>query len=154
MIVLSPIWVSFLYMAPGRFPPVFYNIDTAYTLEKVHALVAAESYPPASLSNVGVRRTYHYGTQAMAALVSRGSGLLPHHSLFLVVVPLLTAGLLAAAIAAAGHLCAVLPRSVAVPLLLISTPSLSRSFWHAYGPQLWACWSVRAASRSTGSSAT
>jgi hypothetical protein len=138
LIVLSPIWVSLLYMAPGRFPPVFYNIDTAYTLEKVHALVAAESYPPASLSNVGIRRTYHYGTQAMAALVSRVSGLLPHHSLFLVIVPLLTAGLLAAAIAAARHLCAVLPRSVAVPLLLISTPSLSRSFWHAYGPQLWA----------------
>jgi hypothetical protein len=137
LIVLSPIWVSFLYMAPGPFPPVFYNIDTAYTLEKVHALVAAEGYPPPSLSNVGVQRTYHYGTQAMAALVSRGSGLLPHHSLFLVILPLLTAGLLAAAIAAARHLCAVLPRSVAVPLLLISTPSLSRSFWHAYAPQLW-----------------
>jgi hypothetical protein len=74
----------------------------------------------------------------MAALLSRSSGLSPHHSLFLVVLPLLTLGLLAAAAAAARHLCAVLPRSVAVPLLLISTPSLSRSFWHTFGPQMWA----------------
>jgi preprotein translocase subunit SecE len=136
--LLSPVWISYVYMAPGPFPPVFYNIDTAYTLEKVHALVAAQSYPPASLSNVGIRRTYHYGSQAMAAFLSRSSGLSPHHSLFLVVLPLLTAAVLAGAAAAARHLSAALPRSVTVPLLLLSTPSLSRSFWHTFGPQLWA----------------
>lgn len=137
-ILVSPIAITFFYMAPGSFPPVFYNIDTAYFMEKVHALVAANSYPPESLSNVGIRRTYHYGTQAMAALISRSSGLLPHHALFLIVLPLLTAGVVAAAVAVARSISPALPRSVTVPLLLISTPSLAGvSFWHTFGPQLW-----------------
>lgn len=136
LMILSPIWVSLIYMAPGPFPPVFYNIDTAYTLEKVHALVAAQSYPPPSLSNVGIHRSYHYGSQAMAAFISRGTHLPAHQSLFLVILPLLTGGLLAAAAATARHLCPALPRAVVVPLLLVSTPSLSRSFWHAFAPQL------------------
>jgi hypothetical protein len=137
VILLSPIVITFFYMAPGSFPPVFYNVDTASVLEKVHALVAANTYPPESLSNVGARRTYHYGTQAMAALISRSSGLLPHHSLFLIVLPLLTAGVVAAAVAAARYISPALPRSITVPLLLISTPSLSSSFWDKFGPQLW-----------------
>ena len=32
-------------MAPGTFPPVFYNVDTPYSLEKVHALVARYEWP-------------------------------------------------------------------------------------------------------------
>lgn len=131
--ILSPVWISVAYMAPGPFPPVFYNIDTAHTLEKVHALVRTDSYPPPSLSNVGIHRSYHYGSQAMAAFLSRSSGLPPHQSLFMVVLPLLTLGLLASANAAARYLCPIVPRSVAVPLLLVSTPSLSRSFWHTFG---------------------
>lgn len=137
MILLSPIAITFFYMAPGAFPPVFYNVDTAYSLEKVHALVAADSYPPGSLGNVGVRRTYHYGTQAMAALISRTSGLRPHQSLFLVVLPLLAIGVLAGAAAVARHVAPAVPRVVAVPLLVISTPSLANSFWAQFGPQLW-----------------
>jgi len=138
VILLSPIGITFVYMAPGSFPPVFYNVDTAVFLEKVHALVVADTYPPASLSNVGGGRTYHYGTHAMAAVISRGSGLLPHHALFLIVLPLLTAGVVAAAVAAARYLSPALPRSVTVPLLLVATPSLSSSFWDKFGPQLWA----------------
>ncbi len=99
-VVVSPIVITVFAMAPGPFPPVFYNIDTAYHLEKVHALVAATTYPPPSLSNLGIHRTYHYGTQAMAALISRSSGLLPHHAMFLLVLPLLTIGVVAAAFAA------------------------------------------------------
>jgi hypothetical protein len=136
-VLLSPIAITFFYMAPGNFPPVFYNIDTACFLEKVHGLTAAISYPPESLGNVGVRRTYHYGTQAIAALISRSSGLLPHHSLFLVVLPLLTGGVLAAAVLVARYVAPALPRSVAVPLLLLSTPSLANTFWGTFGPQLW-----------------
>jgi hypothetical protein len=126
--ILSPIVITFFYMAPGSYPPVIYNVDTAYSLEKVHALVATDTFPPSSLGNLGVRRTYHYGTQAMAALISRGSGLLPHHSLFLIVLPVLTAGLVSAAAAVARHGAPAVPRSVTVPLLLISVPSLSRPF--------------------------
>ena len=136
-ILVSPIVISVLYMAPGEFPPVFYNIDTAYHLEKVHALVAAETYPPESLSNAGIRRTYHYGTQAMAALITRSSGLLPHHAMFLIVLPLLTIGVIAAAIATARQLAPALPRSLTVPLLLVSVPSLSIPFWDKFSAQLW-----------------
>jgi hypothetical protein len=137
VILLSPIGLTFFYMAPGSFPPVFYNVDTAYSLEKVHALATADIYPPESLGNVGVRRTYHYGTQAMAAIVARSSGLLPHHSLFLIVLPLLTAGVVAAAAAVGRYVAPALPRSVVVPLLLISIPSLVNAFGSRFGAQLW-----------------
>jgi hypothetical protein len=124
-------------MAPGRFPPVFYNVDTAYSLEKVHALVMARAFPPPSLSNVGVVRTYHYGIHAMAALISRGSGLLPHHALFLIVLPLLTVGTVAAAVAASRHIAPAVPLSIAVPLLLIAAPQLTRSFSDGFAPRFW-----------------
>ena len=137
LVIVSPILLTVFSMARGAFPPVFYNIDTAYALEKVHALIAADTYPPDSLSNVGIHRTYHYGTQAMAALISRSSGLLPHHSMFGVVLPLLTAGVLAAAATAARYISPVLPRSVSVPLLLLSIPTLANPFWGKLGSQLW-----------------
>ncbi len=136
-ILLSPIAIAFFRMASGPFPPVFYNVDTAYSLEKVHALVVAQSFPPPSLSNLGVVRTYHYGVHAMAALISRGSGLLPHHALFLIVLPLLAVGMVAGAVAAARRIAPALPLSLAVPLLLIATPSLARSFSDDVGPRIW-----------------
>ena len=136
LVLLSPITITFFYMAPGSFPPVFYNVDTPAVVEKVHALVGADSYPPPSLSNLGARRTYHYGTQAMAALISRISGMRPHHSLFLVVLPLLALGVAAAAVAAARRMAPGVPSSLAVPLLLISTPGLWTSFWAGFSPQL------------------
>ena len=136
-VLLSPIAIAFCRMARGPFPPVFYNVDTAYGLEKVHALVVARSFPPPSLSNLGVVRTYHYGIHAMAALISRGSGLLPHHALFLIVLPLLATGMVAAAVAAARHLAPALPLAIAVPFLLIAAPVLTRSFSDDFGPTLW-----------------
>jgi hypothetical protein len=135
-VLVSPIAISSFYMAPGSFPAVFYNVDTPSVLEHVHALVVSNSYPPESLSNLGARPTYHYGTQGMAALMSRSSGLLPHHSLFLIVLPLLTVGVVAAAVAAARYLAPAVPRSIAVPLLVIAVPSLSSSLWGTFGPQL------------------
>ena len=137
LLVVSPILLTAFYMARGPFPPIFFNIDTAYALEKVHALIAAHSYPPDSLSNVGIRRTYHYGTQAMAALIARTSGLLPHHAMFVFVLPLLTAGVLAAAAAAARWISPAVPRSISVPLLLVSIPTLANPFWERFGSQLW-----------------
>ena len=136
-VLLLPITLSYFFMAPGTFPPVFYNVDTPSVLEKVHVLVAKDSYPPESLSNLGALRTYHYGTHAMAALLSRSSRLLPHQSLFLIVLPLLTIGVLAAAVMAARYIAPNLPRSITVPLLLIATPALSTSLWETLAPQLW-----------------
>ena len=63
--------------------------------------------------------------------------MLPHHALFVFVLPLLSIGVLAAAFAAARSISAALPLSLTVPLLLISVPSLSRPFWTTFGPQLW-----------------
>ena len=138
IVLVLPVAITFVYMAPGDFPPVFYNIDTAYFLEKVHALTATDTYPPASLSNVGVQRTYHYGTHAMAALIARSTGLASHQALFVVLLPLLTAGVLAAAFAAAREISPHVPRSVAVPLLLLAIPSLTHSLWQQFAAQLWA----------------
>lgn len=137
LLLLSPVIISTFYMAPGSYPRVFYHADTPYFLEKVHALVGADTYPPESPSNAGGRRTYHFGAQAMSALVSRASGLLPHHAVFLFVLPLLLAGVVAAAVAAAWYLSPALPRGLAVPLLLVAVPTLRSSFWGSLGPQLW-----------------
>jgi hypothetical protein len=136
-ILLAPIAITFVLMAPGSFPPVFYNADIGYSLEKVHSVAVAQTFPPPSLSNLGVQRTYHYGTHAMAALISRSSGLLPHHSLFLIVLPLLTAGVIAAAVAVARHVAPAIPRSISVPLLLITTPYLAKPFSGRFATQLW-----------------
>src|SRR5688572_9986141 len=136
-LIVSPILITAFYMARGSFPPVFFNIDTAYAMEKVHALSAGQAYPPESLSNLGIQRTSHYGTQAMAALIARASGLLPHHAMFAIVLPLLTAGVLAAAALAARLISPNVPRSVAVPLLLVSVPTLANPFWERFGRQLW-----------------
>jgi hypothetical protein len=119
VIFVGPLAITSFYMAPGSFPPVFYNVDTPYFLGGVHALVTTSTYPPESLSNVGGVPTNHYATHGMAALISRGSGLLPHHSLFLIVLPLLHGGVVAAAVAVARHVSPALPLSVAVPLLLV-----------------------------------
>jgi hypothetical protein len=134
--IMSPVALSLPLMGRGAYPPVFYNIDTAYTLEKVHGLTTQDRYPPGSLSNLGARRTYHYGTMAMGALVSRTSGLPPHQSMFLLVMPLLILGVAAAAAAAAREIGPGVPRVLAVPLLLLSIPSISGPFWASYGPQI------------------
>jgi hypothetical protein len=136
VLILLPIVITALYMAPNGFPPMFFNVDTPYFLEKVHALAAADSYPPPSLSNAGGARPYHFGTQAIAAMISRATDLPPHQAVFLVVLPLLTAGVAAAAVAAARAVAPAVPLTLAVPLLLVSVPALSETFWSELGPEL------------------
>ena len=135
--ILAPIVVSAALMAPGEFPPVFFNVDTPYFLEQVHALVAAADYPAPSLSNAGGARTYHYGTHAVAAWLSRTTGLAPHQAVFVFLLPLLAGGVLAAAFAAARALAPMLPASLAVPALLVAVPSFWYSFLDVVGPRLW-----------------
>jgi hypothetical protein len=137
LVLVAPVAIAFARMAEGPYPPVFYNVDSPRALEEVHALTMARHYPPPSLSSVGVMRTYHYGVHAMAALVSRSSGLLPHHALFLIVLPLLVIGMVAAAVASARRLAPALPLCLCVPLLLIATPSLARSFSDGFIPRVW-----------------
>ncbi len=129
IVVLSPPLISAMRMAPGESPPVFFNVDIPYFLEKVHSLVGAQAYPPESLSVVDGRRAYHFGIHGLAALISRGSGIAPHHSVFLVVVPLLTVGILAAAVVLARAIAPAVPYFVSVSLLLVSVPTLWYDFW-------------------------
>jgi hypothetical protein len=142
-VVLSPIVIAAARMAPGDFPPLFYNVDTAYFLEQVQSLAKTSTYPPESLSNLGGRRSYHFATHGIAALISRSSGLAPHQSLFIVVLPLLAVSVLAAAVAAARTVSPLLPMAVSVPLLLISVPTFWYSFWGAIGPDISAAVSAR-----------
>lgn len=131
--LVSPIVVSALTMAPGDFPPVFFNVDTPYSLEKVHALTRTSIYPPESLSNLGGRPIYHVGIQAMAALLVRITGIAPHHSLFLIVLPMLALGSIGAAVIVAQRIGAKVPRGLAAPLLLTAVPS----FWYSFSAAVW-----------------
>jgi hypothetical protein len=134
--LLAPIVLAAVRMAPGEFPPVFYNVDTAYFLEKVHALVTTDTFPPDSLGVSGGRHTYHFGAHGLTALIVRSSAVAPHHGLFLIALPLLTVGVLAAAVVAARSLGPALPVWVTVPMLLVPVPTLWYPFWATVGPGL------------------
>jgi hypothetical protein len=136
-IVAAPVIVASLRMGAGDFPPVFFNVDSSYFLEKVHALTRTNIYPPESLGVAGGRAAYHFGTQAIAALISRASGIAPHQALFLIALPLLTFGIVAAAFVLARYLAPSLPSSVTIPMLLTAAPTLWMPFWKALGPLLW-----------------
>jgi hypothetical protein len=91
----------------------------------------------------GGRATYHFGTHATAALISRASGVAPHHALFLIVLPLLMCGIVAAAFVLARHLAPSLPSIVALPMLLTAAPTLWMPFSKTLGPMFWQVFSSR-----------
>jgi hypothetical protein len=137
VVLMSPLAIAAFRMSPGDYAPVFFNVDTPYALEQVQSLSRTRVYPPQSLSNLGGRRPYHLAVHGAAALITRMSGLPPHQSLFLIVLPLLAVGIAAAAVVAKQNLCPSLPSVLAVPMLLLSVPSLWYSFWDYIGPRLW-----------------
>jgi len=128
VVLLAPPVIAALRMAPGAYPPVFFNVDVPYFLEQVHALVRADSFPPGSLSVIGGRRPYHFGLHALAAFIARGSGIAPHHGVFLVLVPMFAAGIVAAAVVLARAISPAVPFLVAVPLLIVPIPTLWYDF--------------------------
>jgi hypothetical protein len=134
--LMMPVLIASLRMAPGPYPPVFFSVDTPYYLEKVHALVRANELPPPSLGMLNGRYVYHYGSHAAAALISRASQLPPHHTLFLIVTPALVGGIFAAAVVAVRAIGARLPWLIALPLLVVSVPSLWYPFWLPVTPRL------------------
>jgi len=137
VVLISPLAISAFRMAPGDYAPVFFNVDTPYALEQVQSLSRTRIYPPQSLSNLGGRRPYHLAVHGAAALIMRTSGLTPHQSLFVIVLPLLAIGIAAAAVVAKQSLCPALPSALAVPMLMLSVPSLWYSFWDYIGPRVW-----------------
>jgi len=128
MVLVGPPVIAALRMAPGTFPPVYLNVDIPYFLEQVHTLIGADSFPPGSLSVADGRRPYHFGLHALAAVIARGSGIAPHHAVFLMLVPMLTAGIVAAAVVLARAISPMVPFSLAVPLLLTPIPTLWYDF--------------------------
>lgn len=102
----------------------------------MHSLAKTTTYPPPSLSNHGGGRSYHFATMGMAALASRAGLLSPHKALFALVLPLLAAGILASAFAAAGTLAPAVPRTMSVPMLIVMVPSFWYSFSDVAGPML------------------
>jgi hypothetical protein len=129
--LLAPPVIAALRMAPGTYPPVYFNVDVPYFVEQVHALTTTDAFPPESLSVAGGRRPYHFGLHAIAALIARGSGIVPHHAVFLILVPLLAVGIFAAAVVLARAISPAVPRLMAVPLLLVTIPSLWYDFSQA-----------------------
>src|SRR6185369_10947356 len=77
IVLLAPPMIALVTMARGTYPPVFFNVDSPYFLEKVHALLHTGRLPPPSLSVLGGTFPYHYGVQAIAALIAHTTGLLP-----------------------------------------------------------------------------
>jgi len=90
--------IACLRMGMGEYPHVFMNVDSAYYLGQVHSLIRHDVYPPPFLEFLGSQGAYHHGTQAMAAILSRLSGIGAHHSMFLFVIPLLLMGTFAAGV--------------------------------------------------------
>jgi len=135
-VFVAPLLIASLRMAPGDYPPVFFSVDTPYFLEKVHALVHARELPPLSLGMLNGKYVYHYGSHAAAALIARVSGLPPHHSVFVILTPLLLAGIVAAAVVAIRAMAPRVPWLLALPLLLLAAPSFWYPYWHDVAPAL------------------
>jgi hypothetical protein len=134
LLLFAPTLISALLMAPGPYPPVFFNVDTPYFLEKVHALIRSDTYPPPSLSVLDGRLAYHFGIQGLAAFISRVSGLAAHHSLFLLVVPMFVAGVIAAALFCGRALAPKIPSALTATMLLIAVPT--DPLWDSLGRRL------------------
>lgn len=93
----STIVISGFYMGTGDHPAVFINVDSAYYLQETHSLAQHDVYPPPSLEVYGFAKKYHYGIQLLAAGLSEILDLSRHATLFLIVIPMVAATLIALA---------------------------------------------------------
>jgi hypothetical protein len=86
---MLPIMLMGYYMATGSYAGVFFAVDSPYFLNQVHALMSTTEYPPPSFELYGYAWKYHYGVQALVAMISLVSDIKPHTVMFGIVVPLL-----------------------------------------------------------------
>ena len=86
---MLPILIMGHYMAAGAYPGVFFAVDSPYFLHQVHALMTTSGYPPPSFELYGYAWKYHYGVQALTAMISLATSIKPHTVMFGIVVPLL-----------------------------------------------------------------
>jgi hypothetical protein len=105
---MSPAIVGAALMSTGRYPAVFFHVDTPFRLTHVRMLLQSDALPPSSLSNAGIARNYHFGGPGVAAALSSLSGAPPHTAFFAFALPLALLGigcaarLMAAAVASDG----------------------------------------------------
>jgi len=131
VLIAASIYVApALYMGAGPFPAVFIG-DAGYHLGLTWGLLRDPHFLPESLSYAGGHRFYHYGPHAMAAVLSRFAGLLPHTGLFLIVEPMLLAGIAAAVWRFARERHGAMPFLGALGLLLVGVGH-SHSQWPPY----------------------
>ena len=86
---MLPILIMGHYMATSAYPGVFFSVDSPYFLHQVYALMTTSGYPPPTFELYGYAFKYHYGVQALAAIISLATGIKPHTVMFGLVVPLL-----------------------------------------------------------------
>jgi hypothetical protein len=103
----------------GAAPRIFIDVDTTYYLTQIHSLSQSDRYPPLSLGYDGYAFFYHFGTQMMAAMITRLSGLAPHNVLGLLWFPLIQLGILATTLRILLRAGGGSPPAAAVGLLLL-----------------------------------
>jgi hypothetical protein len=123
LIWFAPVIAGAWRMGVGRYPSMFFNVDTPFRLLHVRELARSASFPPASLANVGMTGANHYGGPAAATVIASLTGLPEHTALFVVVLPVAALGAFAAALLVSRHLArdagGMLP--IAVLLLLLTS---------------------------------
>lgn len=87
-VAVAPTLVYAIYMGRGDHPAVFFNADNPYHLSHVWSMLRDPGYPVMSLGVFGERRTYQYGAQAAATVLSLASDLPPHTTYLGVIYPL------------------------------------------------------------------
>jgi len=75
---------------------VFFDVDSAYYMGQIHALLRDVSWPPISLDFAGEQTGYHYGAQCLCAVLSQLTGILPHTVAFIIYMPLTALGIISA----------------------------------------------------------
>ncbi|MBD3308790.1 hypothetical protein GF339_20455, partial [candidate division KSB3 bacterium] len=86
-----------LVKGTGAYPAMFFELDVAYYLGQIHALIRNDGWPVLSLNNLGVVMRTHYGAQSSCAILSVLTGFPPHTILFLIYMPLMALGVISAA---------------------------------------------------------
>jgi hypothetical protein len=97
VIGVAPTFVYATHMGHGNFPSMFFNADNPYHLSHVWSILRDPGYPVMSLCVFGERRTYQYGGQAAAAMLSAFSSLPAHTTYLGVIYPAYKVGMVAAA---------------------------------------------------------
>ena len=83
------IFIPGILMGVGKYPPVFFNIDSSFYLEQIQSFIRHHRVPPPSLSFMGGEIGYHYGSQIVCFVLSVLTKIPPHTISFLIFAPII-----------------------------------------------------------------